>query len=238
MAPGQGLAGKVRPEAGSDPALAPFSGDIERMRIPVLGGVGIVTFGWLLGCAEEAGNPNRFGLNAAGAATYADTTGTGPVAEGVGGVGGDPVSAGGSDALGANPSANGGAIGNGGASANGGTAAGGFSTAAGGVSGFAPDGSAGGSESSGGSGAGGSTCGGFLQPACATGGAGGATTCGGFLQPACATGGAGGDSGNGGAGGADQCANETCFDIFDCFLYFPNAAACKFTKCEGLICKP
>src|SRR5438477_310543 len=52
------------------------------------------------------------------------------------------------------------------------------------------------------------------------------------------SGGSAGAGGGGGAAGADQCANETCFDIFDCYLYFPNAATCKFTKCEGLICKP
>jgi hypothetical protein len=58
-------------------------------------------------------------------------------------------------------------------------------------------------------------------------------TCGLF---GCATGGAG--TGGDAADAGGQCANETCFDIFDCFLYHPNAATCGFTKCDALICKP
>jgi hypothetical protein len=38
-------------------------------------------------------------------------------------------------------------------------------------------------------------------------------------------------------GGGPKCDNATCFDIFDCYLYFPQATACGFTKCEGLLCK-
>jgi hypothetical protein len=46
-------------------------------------------------------------------------------------------------------------------------------------------------------------------------------------------------SGGGSGGGAvDQCANEICWDIFDCFIFHPNAGTCKFTKCEGFVCKP
>jgi hypothetical protein len=39
--------------------------------------------------------------------------------------------------------------------------------------------------------------------------------------------------------GGLTCENLVCFDIFDCLIFYAaEFGPCKFTKCEGLICKP
>jgi hypothetical protein len=156
------------------------------------------------------------------------------------GFGGDPFGEGGSDTGGDSnlpvggsspggiPSAGGayaagGAWGTGGygfaGSATGGSGAGGYGLAGGSPGGFV--GSTGGANSGG-------AC---LLPFLCAGGAGGTAGAAGMS-------GAGGSAGSGAVGGAGFCDNATCFDVFDCWLYFPDKTACKFTKCEGLLCKP
>jgi hypothetical protein len=139
-----------------------------------------------------------------------------------GGMAGEPLTGSGGGDLGGGGTAPGGTGGAGLAPGSGGSP-----SQTGGYGGASPSGGAfGASGGTIGAGTGGAC---LLGPFCpATGGAGGLG----------GTGGSGGVAGQGGsAGGADMCANETCFDIFDCFLYFANATTCGFTKCEGLICK-
>lgn len=180
-----------------------------------------------LACAEATGNPAEFdalngrggGVGTGGAAQ------PGPTTSGTGGTTGDTTGGGSTSS-----------VGSGSGSSTGGTtsSSGGTSSGSGGRGDGSSTSSGGSSTSSGGTGSGGATCGGFLQPPCGGGGAGtGGSTCGGLFQPPCGTGGM-----TSGDGGMDQCANEACFDIFDCFLYHPNAAMCGFTKCDGFICKP
>lgn len=112
----------------------------------------------------------------------------------------------------------------------------------GGAGGYGTGGIASGGLGSGGFGTGGLSMGGSSSGGAAGSGSGGTCPipilCAGGAAGAAGAAGAGGSAGTAGVGGAGFCDNATCFDIFDCYLYFPDKTACKFTKCEGLLCKP
>jgi hypothetical protein len=207
----------------------PRVGNMNVLMLPVRITKGLALACLATACATDAPVP----AGARGA-----FTGFGGDPYGVGGAdpGGDPndpsaggFSPGGNPSTGGDPTM-GGAYSTGGTWGTGGDATGGVGVAGSSMGGSGGYGLAG--ASSGGTGSGGAAnTGGCLLPFLCAGGAGG-------TAGAAGSSGAAGAAGSGAVGGAGFCDNATCFDVFDCWLYFPDKTSCKFTKCEGLICKP